>query len=358
VDAKEILLTKRPRSLLTKEGALSTGSTLLNLACTDHPDFGFLKGYYYYLVGDSASGKTWLSLSSFAESRLNAHFKNHRLIFDDVEGGALMDLEHYFGKKVAKDVEAPSYYKKYPRHSDTIESFYDHILALIDQGDPFIYWCDSQDALTSTAAGKKMREQAQAREDGKEEVGSYGDGKAKYHSEHIREVLSGLRKTDSILGMIGQTRDNLGFGFEKKTRSGGKSLRFYATLEIWTAVGKKIKRRVRGADMEVGVRCLAEVKKNRFTGKGGKGRQVEIPIYHSHGIDDVGSCVDFLTKAEYWTEKDGIYMADDFLFKGSRAEIIGHVEDANLEAQLRECCASLWKEIEDECVVERKRRYE
>ena len=94
---KRALLMKREKDILTPEGAVSTGCTLLNLACTDRPDVGFLKGHYYYLVGDSASGKTWLTLSCFAEASLNPAFKDYRFVFDDVENGALMDIEHYFG---------------------------------------------------------------------------------------------------------------------------------------------------------------------------------------------------------------------------------------------------------------------
>lgn len=362
MDAKKALLAKRPKVLLNQKGALSTGSTLLNLACTDDPYCGYIKGAYHFLVGDSSSGKTWLIMSCFAESQLNPAFKDYRLIFDNVENGALMDIEYYFGPKVAKKIEPPSYYKKYPRYSDTIESFYDHILALLDKKEPVIYWLDSQDALVSEPAIEKRKEQAEARAKGKEVKGSYGMDKAKYHSEHIREVMSSLKSSDSILGITGQTRDNIGFGFETKTRSGGKSLRFYATLEIWTAVGKKIKRRVRGRDMDIGIRALAEVKKNRFTGKVGKGRQVEIPIFNSHGIDDVGSCVDFLIEGGAWKQKKDdedsvIYVVDDFLFQGTRNEIIDHVESKNFEHDLRKATAALWREIEDECVIERKPRY-
>jgi len=300
---KELLLGRRPKPDLSGEGALSTGSTLLNLACTDRPGAGFLKGGYYYLVGDSTSGKTWISMTCFAEATLNAAFKDYRLIFDDVENGALMDVEHYFGKAVARRMEPPAYIGKKPVFSSTVESFYYHLSDAIADGRPFIYVLDSQDALTSVAAKKKFSEQKSASGKGEQSAGSFGDGKAKYHSENLRIMLAGIKKIKSILIVIGQTRDNLGFGFEKKTRSGGKALRFYANLEIWTSVGKKIKKLVRGKDRTVGVRCLAEIKKNRVTGKIGKDRSVEIPIYYGLGIDDVGSCVDYLLAEKHWTKK-------------------------------------------------------
>lgn len=361
---KQKLLAQRRKLLLSEECAVSTGSTLLNLACTDNPSLGFLQGGYYYLVGDSASGKTWLSLTCFAEAVRSRFFSSYRLIFDDVEGGALMDIAHYFGKDVLRRVEPPARTKAGdPIYSDTIESFYFHITDLLQDGRPFIYVLDSQDALTSGSAEQKFREQKKALRKGEEVTGSYGDGKAKYHSEHIRTVISGLRKTNSVLIIIGQTRDNIGMmGFAPKTRAGGRALRFYANLEIWTSVMGKIKKRVRGKERTIGTRCLVEVKKNRVTGKTGKDRSVEIPIYIGYGIDDVGSCVDFLVEEKHWKPvsvgDSKAYRAPELEFQGTREELIAYVESESLENRLREVAATVWRELDEECVPKRKRRYD
>lgn len=367
-DLKKLLLKKREKLVLSAECAVSTGSTLLNLACTDTPHLGFVKGGYYYLVGDSTSGKTFLTLTCFAEACRNAAFKNYRLIFDDVEGGAMMDIEHYFGKEVGRRLEPPAVTKKgRPIHSDTVESFYYHITDLINEGSPFIYVLDSQDSLTSTASEEKFDSRKEASRKGEESAGSYGDGKAKFHSENLRHVLAGLRRTGSILIIIGQTRDNLGFGFEKKTRAGGKALRFYANLEIWTSVFGKIKKLVRGKERTVGAKCIAEIKKNRVTGKVGKDRSVTIPIYYGLGIDDVGACVDFLIENKHWVKvkkpdgqesKKKVYDAAELLFQGSRNEIIQHIEEEDLEERVQKLTAKVWNQIEAECTTPRKKRYE
>jgi len=269
-----------------------------------------------------------------------------------------MDMEYYFGKEVARRME--------PRESNTIESFYTSLNKLIKEGRPFIYVLDSQDALTSNASAKKLAKQRQATESGEDSKGSYGDGKAKYHSENIRQVMSDLRRLQSILIIIGQTRDNLGFGFEKKTRSGGKALRFYAQLEIWTSVFKKIKKIVRGKPRTIGARCLAEVKKNRVTGKIGKDRSVEIPIYYGLGIDDVGSIVDYLIAEEHWSatesskgnKKIKLLHAPELSFKGTRGQLISHIEQERLEPKVRQLAGQVWAEVESECEPHRKRRYE
>lgn len=297
-------------------------------------------------------------MSCFAEATLNTRFKEHRLIFDDVEGGALMDVEYYFGKEVARRLEAPGYKGKTPVFSDTVESFYFHLDDAIKEGKPFIYVLDSQDSLVSTSSGKKFAALKKATEEGEESAGSYGDGKAKYHSENLRRVVGALKKSGSILIIIGQTRDNLGFGFETKTRSGGRALRFYANLEIWTSVVGKIKKMVRGKERTIGAKCLAEVKKNRITGKVGKDRAVIIPIYYHLGIDDVGSCVDYLIAEKHWKKDGKTVNAHDVMFEGSRHEVVRHIEEEGLEAKVRKLTATVWKSVEEECAPQRKRRYE
>lgn len=362
--AKETLLAKRERPSL--EGALNSGSTLLNLACTDRYDVAFIKGGYYFLVGDSASGKTFLSQTLFAEASRNPAYKDYELIFDDVEGGALMDIGHYFGKQAAQRIKAPKHRKGRPIYSETVEDFYYTINDYIEAGNPFIYVLDSQDALDSKAGIKKFGKQRKA-QDEDEVKGSYGTDKAKYHSEHIRQVIAGLRRTKSILIIIGQTRDNLGFSFDPKTRAGGKALRFYANLEIWTSVGGKILKKVRDKERTVGAKCLAEVRKNRVTGKIGKDRMVQIPIYYDLGIDDIGSCVDYLIAEKHWQKikkEDGsevkkkIYNAHDIICEGTRGEIIAYIEDQDLEEQVRKLTGKVWRAIEQECMPNRKRRYE
>ncbi|QDP54833.1 MAG: putative recombination and repair protein [Prokaryotic dsDNA virus sp.] len=273
-----------------------------------------------------------------------------------------MDVKHFFGKSVYDRTEPPKGTRAKPVFSETVEDFYYNITDALKKGVPFIYVLDSQDSLDSAAARKKFNEQKKASESEKDSAGSYGDGKAKYHSENIRRVITGLRKTGSILIIIGQTRDNLGFGFQKKTRSGGKSLRFYAHVEMWTSVEKTLKKRVRKKDRTIGNRVLVEVKKNRVSGKIGKDRAVRIPILVGHGIDDVGSCVDYLIEEEHWKKSKGQdgktkYLASEFDVRGGRDQLVRYVEENDLEKQLAQVVADVWMEIEDACAPKRKMKY-
>jgi len=353
---KELLMSKKELVSIKNEDYLSTGSTLLNLACSGRPDGGFIKGNYYFLVGDSASGKTFLSLTCLAEASINKNFDNYRFIYDNSEGGALMDIRKFFGTKVMERLEPPKVDENgLPCYSSTIEEFYFNVDDAIERGEPFIYILDSMDSLSSADEISKFEETKEAYEKGKEAAGSYGDGKAKKNSANLRRLLTPLRKSGSILMIINQTRDNLGFGFEKKTRSGGHALRFYACLEMWSSIKEKISKNIKGAARQLGILCKVQIKKNRLTGRE---RSVTIPIYHSYGIDDIGSCVDYLVEEKHWEQKAGTINAPEFEFKGTRDKLIKHIEENQMEKDLRMIVGDFWNEIEEACKVKRKTRYE
>lgn len=340
----------------TKE-MLNSGSTLLNLACTGRPFGCFIKGKYYFFVGDSTSGKTWLALNCFAEACLNKRFDDYRLIHDNAEDGALMDLEEFFGSAVAERIEPPAGTKDDPQFSETIEEFYYNVDDAIQAGTPFIYVLDSMDALSSEDEQDKFDENKKAHRKGKEAKGSYGDGKAKKNAANLRRILSGIKKTGSILIIINQTRDNINAGpfQDSKTRSGGHALKFYATLEMWTSIKGTIKKKIKEKDRELGIYSQVKIKKNRVNGRK---RTVVIPIYHSYGIDDIGSCVDYLVEEGHWKKGQGGINAIDFDFKGVREKLIKHIEEQELERELRVLVGKVWDEIEEACTVKRKRRYE
>ena len=334
---------------VSRKDLLSTGSTLLNLACSDNPFGGFLKGKYYFLVGDSTSGKTFLSMTCFAESVLSSSFKDYRLIYDNVEDGCLMDVGRLFGEAVAKKMEYPP-----NEFSFTVEEFYFNLDDTLKQGKPFIYVLDSMDGLSSVSEGEKFEQHKDAHQKGKDAPGSYGDGKAKKNSEGLRKVLSGLRDTGSILIIISQTRDNLGFGFEKKSRSGGHALRFYSTVEIWSSVGGQLKKSIRGKDRSVGVSVNLKVRKNRITGKN---REVSVSIYPSFGIDDVGDCVDYLIDEGWWGKNKMSIEAGEFDVVATRDKLIQRIEEEGWENELRSIVGNCWREIEESAELKRKSRY-
>lgn len=355
-DTKKSLTAVKQQLALNSKTLLNTGSTLLNLACTGKPYGGFAKGTYILLVGDSSSGKTWLSMTCLAEAAMNPEFKDYRFIFDNAENGAMMNIEKFFGSAVASKLEPPAGTRENPKNSSTVEEFYFHLDDAIKQNKPFIYILDSMDALDTEDDIEQFQKEKDAYEKDKNVTGSFGTSKAKKNS-HIRVIGNQLPKTGSIVIVISQTRQSIGFGAQlnPKTRSGGKALKFFCHLELWSSVKGDIKKKVKGKDRQQGIISKIKVEKNRYTGRE---RVVEIPIYHSFGIDDIGSCVDFLVEEGHWKKSDsGSIDATDFEITGKREFLIQEIERRDMEKDLRLLVAEVWDEIEEASKIERKTRY-
>jgi RecA/RadA recombinase len=343
---------------------LSTGSTLLNLGLTNKPNGGFAKGKYFWIAGDSSSGKTFFTLTQFAEAAQNKNFDDYDFIYDNGEDGALMNIVDFFGQRVADRLRAPRYKNGQPVVSHLVEEFYFNVDRMIKRarepgGIKGIYVLDSENLLSTEQEGDKYEERLKAFKEGKDISGTMTDGKAKLHSSNLRRIIPELRETGCILIILSQTRDTIGFGakFSPKSTSGGRALEFYATAQIWTSKLQKLQRSVRGKQRSIGRMVLVKIKKNRFTGKD---RDIEIPIYWTYGFDDIGSCIDYLIEEKWWkpsTKVKGSFLCQDWKFRGTREEIIAYIEENNLEKELRNITADLWNEIEAACAVDRKKRY-
>lgn len=336
---------------------LSTGCTLLNLALADNAFGGFQPGKYYYFVGDSTSGKTFFTITCFAEALRNDTYKHYRRIYDNVEDGMLMDTQRLFGSAPEALMEPPRVGKEgEPVFSETIEEFYYHLDDAVKDGRPFIYVLDSMDGLDAAEDVEKFDEQKKAHRKGKDTAGSYGMAKAKKNSTHLRKVVGQLRKTGSILIIISQTRANLGFGYKKKTRSGGKSLKFYASVEIWTACGLKVQKTVRGKKRKIGTQVKIHLEKNRITGKL---HEVTTMIYPSYGVDDIGSNIDYLVDEKWWTKSGQKIKAKEFKIDATRDKLIREIEkDPRRIKKLQYVTGRCWAAVQKACEMERKPRYE
>lgn len=337
---------------------LSSGSSLLNLSCTDDVRWAFRPGRMYLFVGDSSSGKTWLSLSILAEAANREFYNDYLLIHDDVENGRGMDVEEYFGKKLASRIQGPKG-AGHDTNSVTVQDFYRNLFQLQKDGKKFVYVLDSQDALDSEESKEKFEEQAKAAAAGKKAAGSYGDAKAKVHSQNLRRAIGQLKDTESILIIINQTRDDLKSTFGGKTASGGKAMFFYAWMSIWTRVKSKIKKTSKGEERTIGIEAASQLRKNRETGKIGGDREVSIPIYYSHGVDDTGSMVDYLVAKKVIT-KSGLKLDGSplGLEVSARDKLISDIEEKGLERKLASLCHRHWNEVEDSVSVKRRKRYE
>jgi hypothetical protein len=100
------------------------------------------------------------------------------------------------------------------------------------------------------------------------------------------------------------------------------------------------------------------VTKNKITGKV---REVTIPIYYSYGLDNISSCIDFLLDESHWAGggKVAINTQGDFELDKpvSRNKLIELIEEDNLEKELSQIVAKVWKKVEDSLVLKRRSKY-
>lgn len=349
--AKKSQKVAEVKSKIDPADFISSGSTMLNLALTGNPFCGYQKGKMVNIIGDSGAGKTQLVLTGIAETANNKKHEDVDLYFDDAEHALEFDLEECFGEATAERlsmIDPPS---------ETIEAFSDNLAQIIKRERPFIYALDSFDAIGAEADTDHIESERKIRtgESNKKSTGSYGMAKPKLASQMLREDCGKLKKCKGALLIISQTRDNLTPGsFEKKTRSGGKALKFYATHEIWIILTKSIKSKNR----RIGAECLIKVTKNKITGKR---REIKFTTYDDYGVDDIGSMIDFMIEEGGWKGGGGSAINTngdlDLNAPLSRVKLIQHIEDNSLERKLKIIVGKVWADIEESLKVKRKRKF-
>lgn len=380
--AKEAAQTIAPRSAKKPEpsrGLLPSGSTLLNCALSDNYKAGIGAGKVINIVGDSSAGKTLLALTMLAEIAHDPKYNDYTLILDDVEQANEFGLEGLFGKKTAKRVEAPVHSRDgEPIYSETVEQFFANIMRRIRAGERFVYILDSLDALTDSSeheqAGDLVKQADDAMkkaskdddDDGPPDIsmpGTYGMAKSKLMSQILRTITAGLANSGSVLVIISQTRDaiNARPGQETKRRAGGRALQFYCSNVVWLSVVKTLKGGKKESQKIIGHRVSAKIKKNKLTGKE---RTISFDTYHSYGVDDLGSCIDFLSEQGVFKKKgaflDVSELGGDFAGKNwQRKDLLKAIEeDEYIIKKLRYLVGQAWEEEEESLDLGRKPRFE
>ena len=327
---------------------IPSGSKMLNLACSDNINGAFAVGKIVNIIGDSSSGKTLLALSMLSEIANRKEFDDYELILDDAENALTFNIKELFGaaldERIRLDVK-----------SNTIEDLYGNVLRSISDEAPFIYVLDSLDSISADAEVERSKEYET---DKGKKSGSFKTEKPRMVSEMLRVVKGKINDTKSLIVIISQTRDNLGFGaiFTPKVRSGGKALKFYSSHEIWLAVGKKKKR----SDLEIGADVMGKVNKNKLTGKK---REVTFPIYYDYGIDDVASCIDFLLERKVWnkvpkTKDSPAGISSNDIFPIMRlTKLINTIERENKEQEVFDLAHEAWWDRENSVKLKRKKKF-
>ena len=352
-DAAHEVKEDREKKILKPEDLVPSGSTLLNCACSDTPFGAYQLGRFVTIPGASSAGKTVLSLSTLAECSRLKRFNDYALIHDDTEERLDFDLRYLFGSKFADRLEKPPL-----GVSKTVQMFESNTLSLLKgkNARQCIYILDSIDSLSSDEElEKEMRKalaMAKSAEAAEKIAGSYGTEKAKILGQTLRMINNELEKSKSSVIMLQQRRQKIGFtGFgDKYTTSGGEAPLFYSTHNLWlTKVGDiKEKGTVLGTETE------CKLKKNSLTGKR---RGCSFDIYDDYGIDDLGSCIDWMLAEGFWKKEGHSIVATDLGLTLNRAGLIRKIEEDQLEGKVQTAVGRAWKELEESLRLGRKPRY-
>ena len=273
---------------------VSSGSSMLDLVISNGPNGGFPVGRITEITGLEASGKSLLAAHTLA----NTQKKGGVAVYIDTENA----VSHEFLQAIGVDLEKMLYVPL-----DTIEDIFEaieHIIETIRSSD--------RDRLVTivvdSVAGSTTKVEAESYYD----KDGWATSKAIIISKAMRKITNMIGRQKVTLIFTNQLRQKLGVMFgDPWTTSGGKALAFHSSVRLRLKQMGQIKMKIDGVDQVIGIKCRAQVVKNRV---GPPLRMINYDMYFDSGIDDFGGWLGTLkdykivTTAGAWSQmprKDG-----------------------------------------------------
>lgn len=272
---------------------------------------GFPRGRIVEIYGPESSGKTTLALHAIAEAQ-------------KAVGGtaAFVDVEHALDPNYAAalGVDLDALLVSQP---DTGEQALEIAEMLVRSNAVDVVVVDSVAALVTRA----------------ELEGDMGDAhvglQARLMSQALRKLTAAISRSKTVMIFINQLREKVGVMFgNPETTSGGRALKFYATVRLDVRKLEQIKV---GQDV-VGSRTRVKVVKNKVAPPF---RQAEFDITYGHGISKMGSILDLALEQNVVGKSGSWYTYGDQRIgqgrENAKAFLEEHMELANeIETKLRE----------------------
>lgn len=309
---------------------VSTGSTLLDLAISGGRvrGGGVPSGILMEIYGGPGAGKT----SVLAEMSAYTLAKGGNVKYLDPEARLDKEYMRIYGMELEKDC----YFMP-----NTVNETFDHILDWEPddpkKGSVNLIATDSLAALSSelelSADGDKM-----------------GMKIAKDFSAGLRKSCVLIKEKDYLIACSNQIRQNT---TGNNVTSGGKGIPFYASLRIemkHPMKNKYLKKSItlNGKKHEkiYGVQSICSIKKSSIDDPY---REANVFIVFGHGIDDIRANLAYIKQM---TGADKFVVREEKFARVNDA--IAHVEENNLELELKNKVIDLWEELQEKFKIPRK----
>lgn len=280
------------------------------------------------LVGDTGSSKTGLSIEAAANFRIQ--YPEGLIYYHEAESA--FDLEYAYKLGLPEDAIIKEDIEEIP-------DVYTSILNVIDEAEkkelPVLYILDSVDGI-------KMPKKTE----GELSAGYSGAQRAGAINQLVTDLAGPVKRANMCLFLVSQVRENIGVMFgEKKRRSGGKALDFFASQIVWLAITEKIKKTISGKTRPYGIGVRAKCKKNKV---GPSFRECDFKSIFYYGVDDIVSNLNWLkgisgSLEELEIKKDDIIETAKTIRREKNVELIEKIKNMTIQS---------WQDIDAEFMPE------